>query len=132
MVTTTPVRPTLTTKQVAGLAGMTYRRADLLVRDGHLTPQNALDGSGTRRRWSPREMLIVRAVRIVTGLIIGDIDGSVPLCTLVEGVIKCDTHELTDPYARIPLGDRAFVQLDLSVQPDEKELQEFMFVNQYG
>lgn len=48
----------MTSPQVARFAGVSYRRLDYWTRIGLLAPAQAAAGSGTKRRWAPREAQI--------------------------------------------------------------------------
>ena len=46
-------RGLLTSREVADLAGISYRRLDHYVRAGYLSPAVAAQGSGSARLWEP-------------------------------------------------------------------------------
>lgn len=60
--TSTAREPTYSAHATAELVGCTYRQLDYWVRTGHVRPMVEAHGSGSRRRFSRRD---VRAVRLV-------------------------------------------------------------------
>lgn len=52
----------LTSVEVAATTGATYRQIDYWCRTGTLTPENNGMGSGSQRRWPPREVAVVNVL----------------------------------------------------------------------
>lgn len=58
----------LSTRAVADAVGISYRKVDYWIRQGALELVQDANGSGTRRRFAPSEVRIVRAVEALRRL----------------------------------------------------------------
>lgn len=58
----------LSSREVADLVGISFRKLDYWTRLGAVVPTRLANGPGSRRRWSPNEVKIIRAVAALMDL----------------------------------------------------------------
>jgi hypothetical protein len=64
-------------RTVADLAGITYRQLDYLTRHPHSPLSRALNqGSGSRRDWSPRQVICIALANHLAGATVSDAPGN--------------------------------------------------------
>lgn len=78
----------VSTSQAARLSGLSYRQIDYWLRTGIVTPSIAeARGSGTQRRWSEEDILLLRRARqlLDAGISLQRIRSAVPFIRDAEG-----------------------------------------------
>lgn len=68
---------TYTTREATARAGANYRRVDYWVRLGYAPCTKPANGSGSRRRFTDRDVFVLRALAVVSDAEIGDSNGDV-------------------------------------------------------
>lgn len=110
---------TWSTPEVADMTGLSTRQIDYVIRSGRYRPAVAARGSGTRRRFNERDVLVLRAWALVSTALRGGTGGRGDGVTLewVERIAALPDALLLD---EVGTGDgRVTVIIDLDPAPGE-------------
>lgn len=110
---------TWSAREAAELAGVSYRTIDYATRKGAIEIAHPAEGSGTRRRLSIHDILVLRALGHISAAY-DDLRGTVydPWIPLLQ---ELTAEQLLEPVELL-ITPRMLVRLDLTITPAERAL----------